>query len=287
MANVCMAYLLWALGGWFGLHHFYLGRYGLWSWGACQFSYFCQRSPSPSMVVLTWRVLWSRLDSRHVENPWVCEGVQQRVWLVDLGGGEDEEDREAALEDGQVGWDVGGGQYAGHAAKHGGAQQGRDRLRPVPDRHTSDPSWLCTWHLACGQYRQVSVSCMCKLWWKPFLDRWEGGLKRPLLGCYLTLPAYLYGWSVVSWTTIIGELTLRENIFKILTIPIQEPMHLRESGKRVPARVRNRFGLDWAYLLSAAPCICQCKLLSWTKTGENDISSLWQMSLQVGLLSLL
>ena len=38
-----------------------------------------------------------------------------------------------------------------------------------------------------------------------FFCRWEGGLKRPLLGCYLTLPAYLYGWSVVSWTTIIGE----------------------------------------------------------------------------------
>ena len=26
MASVCVAYLLWALGGWFGLHHFYLGR---------------------------------------------------------------------------------------------------------------------------------------------------------------------------------------------------------------------------------------------------------------------
>ena len=169
MANVCVAYLLWALGGWFGLHHFYLGRYGLWSQGTCLFSYFCQRSPSPSLVVLARRVLWSRLDSRHVENPWVCERVQQRVWLVDLGGGEDEEDREAALEDGQVGWDVGGGEYAGYAAKHGGAQQGRDRLRPVADRHASDPSWLCTWHLACRQYRQVSVSRTCKLWWIPFL----------------------------------------------------------------------------------------------------------------------
>merc|ERR1719210_1582410 len=30
------------------------------------------------------------------------------------------------------------------------------------------------------------------------------GLLRPLLGCSLPLPAYLYGWSVVSWTTIIG-----------------------------------------------------------------------------------
>ena len=40
--------------------------------------------------------------------------------------------------------------------------------------------------------------------------RWEGGLRRPLLGCYLTLPAYIYGWSVVSWTTIIGRFFLHE-----------------------------------------------------------------------------
>ena len=26
MASVCVTYLLWLLGGWLGLHHFYLGR---------------------------------------------------------------------------------------------------------------------------------------------------------------------------------------------------------------------------------------------------------------------
>ena len=26
MASLCVTYLLWLLGGWLGLHHFYLGR---------------------------------------------------------------------------------------------------------------------------------------------------------------------------------------------------------------------------------------------------------------------
>ena len=43
------------------------------------------------------------------------------------------------------------------------------------------------------------------VWLVGNIGRWEGGLRRPLIGCYLTLPAYLYGMNVVSWTTIIGK----------------------------------------------------------------------------------
>ncbi|XP_033731325.1 dnaJ homolog subfamily C member 22-like, partial [Pecten maximus] len=40
MANIVVAYILWLTGGWFGLHHFYLGRdkhaFIWWAtWGGC------------------------------------------------------------------------------------------------------------------------------------------------------------------------------------------------------------------------------------------------------------
>lgn len=48
------------------------------------------------------------------------------------------------------------------------------------------------------------LGCALGIWLVGNIGRWEGNFKRPLLGCYLTLPAYLYGMNVVSWTTILG-----------------------------------------------------------------------------------
>ena len=47
--------------------------------------------------------------------------------------------------------------------------------------------------------------CALGIWVVGNIGRWKGSLSRPLLGCYLTLPAYLYGMNIVSWTTIIGK----------------------------------------------------------------------------------
>jgi len=48
------------------------------------------------------------------------------------------------------------------------------------------------------------LGCALGVWVVGNIGGWKGSFKRPLLGCYLTLPAYLYGMNVVSWTTILG-----------------------------------------------------------------------------------
>ena len=49
------------------------------------------------------------------------------------------------------------------------------------------------------------LGCAVGIWLVGNIGRWKGSFSRPLLGCYLTLPAYLYGMNIVSWTTILGE----------------------------------------------------------------------------------
>ena len=51
------------------------------------------------------------------------------------------------------------------------------------------------------------LGCALGIWLVGNIGRWQGSLTRPLLGCYLTLPAYLYGMNIISWTTIIGKLS--------------------------------------------------------------------------------
>ena len=48
------------------------------------------------------------------------------------------------------------------------------------------------------------LGCTLGVWVVGNIGGWKGSLRRPVLGCYLTLPAYLYGMNVVSWTTILG-----------------------------------------------------------------------------------
>lgn len=35
--------------------------------------------------------------------------------------------------------------------------------------------------------------------------RWEGSIKHPVLGCYLTLPLYFFGINAGSLTTLVGK----------------------------------------------------------------------------------
>ena len=59
------------------------------------------------------------------------------------------------------------------------------------------------------------LGCALGIWLVGNIGRWEGSLKRPLLGCYLTLPAYLYGMNVVSWTTILGNIIINSQLLRI------------------------------------------------------------------------
>ena len=76
------------------------------------------------MVVLSWRLLWSWMDPRSLEDSRICQGGQRGEAVADAAAGEAEGLRVAAVEDGEVGRDVGGGQHVRDVAGHGSPQQG-------------------------------------------------------------------------------------------------------------------------------------------------------------------
>jgi len=172
MASVCLAYLLWLVGGWLGLHHFYLGRdKQAFVWWCLPGGYFG----------LGWiRDLW-RIPE------YVREANREEGWVSI----EEEKMRVTELPP----WKM---------ARWGGMLVVGNMLGMLPSMAVPNSNDLGGNDLSLVGSLLTPLGCALGIWLVGNIGRWEGGFKRPLLGCYLTLPAYLYGMSVVSWTTIIG-----------------------------------------------------------------------------------
>jgi len=176
MANICVAYFLWLVGGWFGLHHVYLGRdKQAFVWWCLPGGYFG----------LGWiRDIW-RIPE------YVREANAEKGW-VSL-------QEEKMRQDEVPPWKM--ARWGGMLVV--GNMFGMLPAMAVPNKEDVgvDLSLIGTLLTPFG--------CALGIWVVGNIGRWEGSLKRPLIGCYLTLPAYLYGMNVVSWTTILGAYCFR------------------------------------------------------------------------------
>jgi len=171
MASVCIAYFLWMVGGWFGLHHFYLGRdKQAFVWWCLPGGYFG----------LGWvRDLW-RIPE------YVREANAEKGWVVL----QEEKMRLAEMPP----WKM---------ARWGGMLVVGNMLGMLPAMAVPNKEDIGVDLSLLGTFL-TPLGCALGIWLVGNIGRWEGSFRRPLLGCYLTLPAYLYGMNVVSWTTILG-----------------------------------------------------------------------------------
>ena len=185
MASLCVAYLLWAVGGWLGLHHLYLKRdKQALVWWCLPGGYFG----------LGWaRDLWRMPE-------YVREANRENGWV------ELQEEKMRGAE--QPPWKM---------ARWGGMLVVGNMLGMLPAMAVPGPEELGGADLKLLGTLLTPLGCALGIWLVGNIGRWQGGLGRPLLGCYLILPAYLWGWSVVSWTTIIGRILFTSTITSITT----------------------------------------------------------------------
>jgi len=171
MANICVTYFLWLVGGWFGLHHFYLKRdKQAFIWWCFPGGYFG----------LGWiRDLW-RIPE------YVKEANEEKLWLMQ----QQEKQRVSELPP----WKM---------ARWGGMLVVGNMFGMLPAMAVPNKDDLGLDLSLVGKIL-TPFGCALGIWVVGNIGRWKGSLSRPLLGCYLTLPAYLYGMNIVSWTTIIG-----------------------------------------------------------------------------------
>ena len=198
MANICVAYFLWLVGGWFGLHHVYLGRdKQAFVWWCLPGGYFG----------LGWiRDIW-RIPE------YVREANAEKGW-VSL-------QEEKMRQDEVPPWKM--ARWGGMLVV--GNMFGMLPAMAVPNKEDVgvDLSLIGTLLTPFG--------CALGIWVVGNIGRWEGSLKRPLIGCYLTLPAYLYGMNVVSWTTILGNLYMIEYLILSNFSKFQEPTVSDDNGE--------------------------------------------------------
>merc|ERR1711962_408205 len=194
MASVCVAYILWLLGGWFGLHHFYLGRdRQAFVWWCLPGGYFG----------LGWiRDLW-RIPE------YVRETNRTEDWVS--------RQQEKMKESEQPPWKM---------ARWGGMLVVGNLLGMLPSMAVPNKDDLGGVDLWVVGSLLTPLGCALGIWLVGNIGRWEGDFKRPLIGCYLTLPAYLYGMSVVSWTTIIGAYMFKRQ-WKKGPSKSQKPLYVR------------------------------------------------------------
>ena len=198
MASVCVAYLLWLVGGWLGLHHFYLKRdKQAFVWWCLPGGYFG----------LGWvRDLW-RIPE------YVREANLESGWLVQ----QQEKQRTTELPP----WKM---------ARWGGMLVVGNMFGMLPAMAVPNKEDLGL-DLGLLGLLLTPLGCALGIWLVGNIGRWQGSLLRPLVACYLTLPAYLYGLNIISWTTIIG------NVLKFIEFPLLIPLILTFRRVRLQARV--------------------------------------------------
>ena len=172
MANIVVTYFLWLVGGWFGLHHFYLKRdKHAFVWWCLPGGYFG----------LGWvRDLW-RIPE------YVREANHESAWRLQ----QEEKQRQSELPP----WKM--ARWMGMLVV--GNMFGMLPAMAIPNKDDLGLDLTLVGTLL------TPLGCALGVWLVGNIGRWRGSMVRPLIGCYATLPAYLYGMNIISWTTIIGE----------------------------------------------------------------------------------
>lgn len=171
MASLCTTYLLWLLGGFLGLHHLYLGRYKqAFIWWCFPGGYF-----GAGWIRDLWRipeyVRDANNEAEHVRN--VKEMIKEKEippWKTARWMG--------MLVVGNL-----FGMLPGMA---------------IPNK---DDLGVDLWFL---KPMINPLGAAIGIWLVGNIGRWEGSIKHPIIGCYLTTPLYFFGISAGSWTTLVG-----------------------------------------------------------------------------------
>jgi len=171
MANLCVTYLLWLVGGFFGLHHLYLGRYKqAFLWWCFPGGYF-----GAGWIRDIWRipeyVKDANNEAEHVRS--VKEMIKEKdipPWKMARWMG--------MLVVGNL-----FGMLPGMA---------------IPNK---DDLGMDLWFL---KPIVNPLGAAIGIWLVGNIGRWEGSIKYPLIGCYLTTPLYFFGINAGSLTTLVG-----------------------------------------------------------------------------------
>lgn len=182
MASVCVAYLLWLVGGFFGLHHFYLRRYKQ------AFVWWC--FPGGYFGAGWFRDLWripeyvrdANSEAQHIR------ALKEKMKANDIPP-----------------WKL--ARWMGMLVV--GNMFGLLPGMAIPNKEDlgMDLSWL--------KPILNPLGAAIGVWLVGNIGRWEGSLKHPLIGAYCTLPLYYFGINGGSLTTIVGAYVFRRKWRKI------------------------------------------------------------------------
>lgn len=176
MASKCMAYFLWMIGGYFGLHHFYLKRdKQAFIWWCLPGGYF-----GAGWIRDFWRIPEYVADANNDQ-----EYVKK---LTDKMRASDTPPSKMAR---WLGMLVVGNMFGMLIAM----------AVPEKDELGIDLSLLAK----C----LVPLGCAFGVWLVGNIGREQGTFLRPLLACYATLPLHFYGGNMIAWTTIVGALLFK------------------------------------------------------------------------------
>jgi len=195
MANKCMAYLLWAVGGFFGLHHFYLKRdKQAFLWWCLPGGYF-----GAGWIRDIWRIPEYVAEANNDE-----EYVKK---LTDKMRESDSPPRKIARSLGML---VVGNMF------------GLLVSMAVPNQDSLDDLGV---DLTMLGKCLIPFGCAFGVWLVGNIGNHQGGFLRPLLACYCTLPAYIYGLNFISWTTILGAIFFQRKWRRSVSSPL--PLYRR------------------------------------------------------------
>jgi len=192
MANKCTAYLLWAFGGFFGLHHFYLKRdKQAFLWWCAPGGYF-----GAGWIRDLWRI-----------PEYVAEANNNPDYVQKLTDKMRESDTPPGKTARWLGMLVVGNMF------------GMLVSMAVPGK---DEVGVDLWILKCCL---IPLGCTFGIWLVGNIGNQQGGFLRPLLASYCTLPAYFYGLNFISWTTILGGMVFKRKWRRSVSTPL--PLYQR------------------------------------------------------------
>jgi len=183
MASVCVAYLLWLVGGFFGLHHFYLGRYKQ------AFVWWC--FPGGYFGAGWFRDLWripeyvkdANNEAAHVR------AIKEKIKAHDIPP-----------------WKM---------ARWMGMLVVGNLFGLLPGMAIPNKEDLGGLDLSFLKPILNPLGAAVGVWLVGNIGRWEGSLKHPLIGCYCTLPLYFFGINGGSLTTLVGAYVFRRKWRKV------------------------------------------------------------------------
>lgn len=176
MASLCVAYLLWLVGGFLGLHHLYLGR------DLQAFLWWC--IPGGYFGVGWFRDLWR---------------LPEYVRDANSDPAYEREIKQKIKESESPPWKT---------ARWMGMMLVGNVFGGLPSMAIPNKDDLGMDLKLLGDLLNP-LGCAIGIWIVGNIGRWEGSLKHPLAGCYLALPLQLYGINAGSISTLLGAYCFR------------------------------------------------------------------------------